>query len=180
MHPQHEDITCIKPRTACFVVHEARRGPEKFSWPNERPRPTAETNRVKVNEALQRAKEKAEREARAKMGLPPEAEENWRVSDGSWLRSTHGVLHELLLESPEFRTDALWRRIYSPAGDKRMMSLVVKGALKDGWIEDTGRGVRPTEPYTTLDGQAFALNKLVPIYRSLLYRAPAGSATISS
>lgn len=74
-HPQVQDITCIKPRTACFVVHEARRGPEKFSWPNERPRPTTETNRPKVNAARDRA--------RARAGEPVRAE---TLAEGRTLR----------------------------------------------------------------------------------------------
>lgn len=100
------------------------------------------------------------------IGIPPEAQAKW--AKDVWVPYAEGVFTDFLRTRAEPFTTAedVWPLLYAPE-EKRAMALVTQRLTKAGAISEVGakrlRGI-----YRTRDGVAFAENKLVPIYVSLL------------
>lgn len=89
------------------------------------------------------------------------------LADGDWVAGAKEVLHEVCLSQSRFTTGDMWPRLNAPP-EKRQMVVVIRYGLSRGWMVEES-AVRENGEYTTRDGQSFRLNKLVPIYKSMLY-----------
>lgn len=87
-----------------------------------------------------------------------------------WEEEALAIFYRFLLTRVEpFTTpEHLWPLIEAP-GEMRKMVSVVRRALRGGWIREVG-ATRLTGTYFTLDHREFKMNKLVPLYQSLLPR----------
>lgn len=99
-------------------------------------------------------------------GIPVDAETAW--SRDAWQARTRGAFRDFLRDRSEPFTTAehFWPLIDAPR-EMRALSTVVRGAIRDNWIEEHG-AVRLREVYHSRDGVQFAMNKLVPVYVSLI------------
>ena len=105
-------------------------------------------------------------------GVPAEAIEAWQRDKGDWVAGATQTLHTFCQHRSEPFTTAehLWPLLSWP-GEMRCFTLAVQTARKSGWMAETG-AVRLSGTYATADGHTFAMNKLVPIYTSLITDVP--------
>lgn len=99
-------------------------------------------------------------------GPSPESVAAWDA-DG-WVDRTFGTLTTFLRDRHEpFTTpEHFWPLIEAPR-EMRAMSRVVQRALRQNILQECG-AKRLKDTYRTRDGVEFAMNKIVPVYQSLL------------
>jgi hypothetical protein len=100
--------------------------------------------------------------------VPPAAAQRWISTDQEWLACAKQALHRVATLMPQFTTGDVWPLLDAPV-EKRMMSLVVTHGVRLGWMHETGAR-REKGVYRTRDGVEFPLNKLVPVFTSLVYQ----------
>ncbi len=186
-HPEIAESLCVVPEGQ-HLDHIDLAG---NVWPNgpareaHSRRPTKRGKGRRAGEASDAAKAKikeiaaaVERERRvnpladgrrpATTGVPAASAVEW--SKEAWAHETTGTLQVFLVarQEPFTTPEHLWPLIDSPNGDMRAMSVVVQAALRGQWIEEVG-SKRLRDVYRTRDGVEFAMNKLVPIYRSKIF-----------
>lgn len=101
-------------------------------------------------------------------GPPPAALADWSARSPVWIAEAKRALHHLCETQEWFTNGALWPLLDAPQ-EKRTMVVVTRHGLACGWMVEDG-AVRERGEWTTRDGVAFPLNKLVPRYHSLIFR----------
>lgn len=185
-NPEHPALVCIQPEGRHLDHLDAAGG----MWPNtlvreamarapkkrrgggrDRSKASADA-RAQITEMAARARHEArvnplaDGRRAASTGIPAEAVVAW--SKEEWAKHAAEVFHSFLHTRTEpFTTpEHVWPLLDAP-GEMRAMSLVVQALLRAGLIEEVG-SKRLRDTYRTRDGVEFAMNKLVPIYRSLM------------
>jgi hypothetical protein len=151
-HPS-EPVTCDK-STPCWGSHA--HDVTGLFWPGN-VMPTPQTNRDLMLSIRQRT------ESDVRSGAPSAAVERWDRTD--WVRDTTAALRALCEDHTTFTTGDLWSRI-DDVPDRRAMVSVVRNGLRRGWMTEAG-GER-VDRYRTRDGHEIPINKIVPVYQSLL------------
>jgi hypothetical protein len=100
-------------------------------------------------------------------GPPKQAEQRWEISQSVWLLSAEDALRHVCRTHEEFTTGTVWPLVNNPP-ERRAMVKVVRFGLQQKWMVEHA-AKREHGVWTTRDGVSFPLNKLVPIYRSLIY-----------
>lgn len=170
VHPDKPEVVCDK-QVPCYVMHHSR--VTNDVWDGE------QDPRTVVPKGKSRAKELADLashvEPSKKAGPPlplrrPHQQSEYEnpVQDPEWVNNAVKVFHDFLSDRAEdFTTpEDLWPLLDSPR-EMREMVQVVRRALRQKWIEEVA-AKRLNGVYRTRDGVEFKMNKLVPIYRSLL------------
>ena len=183
-HPETPQDTCIQP-DGIHADHVSKTGKV---WPNEHAaalRATLPVRRGGTGRAASKAgsasvarvNKIAARTRPPQQAAPvPHAEPSHGPSEAAvaawdaegWVAKTAPVIHRFLHTRAEpFTTpEHLWPLLDAPA-EMRAMSRVVQALLREGLIEEVG-AKRLRDTYTTRDGVQFAMNKIVPIYRSTM------------
>lgn len=160
-HPDHPEVTCIK-EAPCTGYHIAEDGQPWGYTPVE--------SKARKQTRIQGIVERAKKPVRTgpPTSVPQEVEEAWQRDQGQWLKQAQQTFREFLVQRrSDFTTpEHFWPLVDSPP-QRRAFSLVVQQALRENWIVEVG-AVRLRGTYETRDGQQFAMNKLVPVYRSQL------------
>jgi hypothetical protein len=99
-------------------------------------------------------------------GPPPQAIENWATAQEAWLVQAQIALRQVCRTHKRFTTDDVWPLVDNPR-ERRAMVMVVQHGLRHGWMAEVS-AQREHGVWTTRDGVTFPLNKLVPIYHSLI------------
>lgn len=96
----------------------------------------------------------------------------WEERKPIWVAHAKHVLHEFCATHSEpFTTpEDIWPLLEWPVGGEMCaMVIPVRHALKRRWMREVDYR-RLSEVYTTADGHTFEMNKVVPIYQSLIAR----------
>jgi hypothetical protein len=159
-HPEHDTVLCDK-SIPCWQFHSNIEA--DLSWPGI-PLPVKSTpnSRRLIADSAKITK----RTGPAVAGEEPLSD--YRAENGDWVSQAKQALHETAREHPRFTTGDVWPKLYAPP-EKRLMVVAVRFGLAQNWMEEEG-AVRENGFYETRDGVRFPLNKLVPIYKSLIYR----------
>jgi hypothetical protein len=158
-NPEYPGVFCEKP-TPCYFVHQ-NFGMD-LDWPGEDP-PTRRLSR------LAEMKEIADAIPREKATGPPDLREyQQRVRDPEWVEYASRVLHTYCREHAEPFTTAehLWPLLDAPE-EMRWLVQPVRRALRQHWMHQVDSR-RLGDIYRSRDGVEFQMNKLVPVYRSLI------------
>lgn len=163
-HPEVPDAYCDKP-TPCWGYHESVAA--DLTWDGTPlPEVTTMASRKGKVAVMVESAEPSKMTGPPQVGVPSAAVAAWEASNPEWIEQAKAVLKDVCRSHQTFTTRLLWTRLASPP-ERRAMVVVIRHGLKRGWMVEDG-AQRETEPYVTADGQVFPLNKLVPIYRSLL------------
>lgn len=97
---------------------------------------------------------------------------HWEATKTQWLADAKRTLHEFCRGRVEpFTTPQdVWPLLDAP-GEMRAFTVVVQHALRRRWITEVGSR-RLRGGFTTRDGRAFEMNKLVPVYSSRIAMLP--------
>lgn len=96
-------------------------------------------------------------------------EREWERRRPDWLKEARSALQQVARTHEKFMGGDVWLLV-DDVPERRAMSLVVRYGLNNHWMrEDSAR--RVTEEWRTRDGVTFPLNKLCPVYASLIYQA---------
>lgn len=166
-HPDRIEVSCRAKGDHADHVS----GP--YIWTNTEwieAQPTAPVRRGTALQRIRAAARRAEVQAPIgppRTGIPNEAREAWNRDE--WMDYAHGEFFRFITgRAQSFTTpEDFWPLIVAPR-EKRALSIVVQAALRKGQIEESGEFKRLRGVYRTSDGVEFAMNKVVPIYRSLL------------
>lgn len=122
------------------------------------------TARRRVDEMAMRVP--PERRVAPAPGPPGAAVAGW--SADAWTARAIAVLKEFCegRTGPFTTPEDVWPLLPTPR-EQRAMVVPVRHALRHGWIAEVGAR-RLTGVYRTADGDQFRMNKLVPVYRSLI------------
>lgn len=123
----------------------------------------------RVAQVIERIGERGKRTGPPISGPPVQAVAAWERDQGAWLTEAKAALRQVAQSRSRFTTGDVWPLVDAPA-EKRAMVQVVRHGLRAGWMIEDG-AERVHGEYLTRDGVSFPLNKLVPVYASLLYRS---------
>lgn len=106
---------------------------------------------------------------------PPSADGDADPEDiiGGWVRYAINVLHEFLKtrRSPFTTPEHVWPLLVEPphvvADPRKRMRAVRNHAVACGWMREVD-SVRLRDTYRTRDGAEFKMNKIVPVFESLI------------
>lgn len=170
-HPEHPERVCK--RTPPHIDHDDATGDPEGMWTTEadqrahRIRKENKPGRRRGQKVLTRlGAEVAMGRRTMDPGVPTEALTAW--SKEAWQPYAMGVFQRFLTQrvTPFTTAEDVWPLLHTPE-EMRAMVVVVRRMLSTNLMVEEGakrlRGV-----YHTLDGDEFAENKLVPIYRSLI------------
>jgi len=160
-HPSDDSMTCDKPAHP-FGAHMHRES--ATVWQGIAP-PVRKGGKSRLADLVAGCKPET-RTGPPRVGPPPEAVKQWSTTQEQWLVLAKGALKHLCETQEEFTTGALWPLVDNPR-ERRAMVIVVRHGLRSGWMQEVGAR-RETEEWRTRDGVSFPMNKLVPVYRSLL------------
>lgn len=85
----------------------------------------------------------------------------------AWLEQARGALLSVCQENDRFTNEQVWALTPDCPTRKYMRQVTVYG-VRQGWMERTKEGVMVDEPWVTSDGVEFPMNKIVPVYASLI------------
>lgn len=94
-------------------------------------------------------------------------ESEWERRRPEWLKEAKAALQRVAQAQELFMVSDVWLQVDNTPS-RRAMTLVVQYGLRNGWMREDGAR-RVTENWTTRDGVSFPLNKLCPIYKSLIF-----------
>lgn len=94
-------------------------------------------------------------------------ESEWERRRPEWLKEAKAALQRVAQAQELFMVSDVWLQVDNTPS-RRAMTLVVQFGLRNGWMREDGAR-RVTENWTTRDGVSFPLNKLCPIYKSLIF-----------
>lgn len=169
-HPERPDLACDKD-THPFGAHlHITSGTTWEGLPVPAPsrRKGKRGDASRVAQVIERIGARGARTGPPVSGPPPAAVAAWEADQGAWVAEARAALKAVAQTRSRFTTGDVWPLLEAPP-EKRAMVVVVRYGLKAGWMVEDG-AERVNGQYLTRDGVAFPLNKLVPIYRSLLYR----------
>lgn len=169
-HPEHGDLSCDKsPHPYGSHFHQA----SGTVWDGvpmpDRKRRGRRGDQSRVAQVVERIGDRGKRTGPPVSGPPPQAVTHWETSQGDWLEQARRALHQVATGRERFTTGHVWPLVVAPR-EKRAMVQVVRHGLRCGWMVEDG-AQRESGEYTTLDGVSFPLNKLVPVYRSLIFKS---------
>lgn len=164
---EHDGRMCDLP-PGDHLYHHDHQGWWRNTAVEEAPRrrPRKRRKGAKVSQQA-RARALAARDATSPKDIS-RREEEW--TEESWVIHARQTLRAFLVERAEpFTTpEHVWPLLPDPAPvDRRVFSRVVQAALREGWMTQDG-SVRLEGGFTTADGTPFSMNKIVPVYRSLI------------
>ena len=93
---------------------------------------------------------------------------DWASRSPVWIAEAKRALRQVCEAHERFTNAVLWPLLDAPQ-EKRTMVVVTRHGLSCGWMVEDG-AVRERGEWTTRDGVTFALNKLTPVYHSLIFR----------
>ena len=102
-------------------------------------------------------------------GPPPQAARSWQEQQRAWIAAARAALRKVCETNETFTNELVWARV-DDIRERRAMVLVTRYGLRAGWMHED-HAVRVKGTWATRDGHEFPLNKLVPVYRSDLFRA---------
>ena len=171
-HPEHDQMVCDKsPHPYGSHMHWASR----TVWPGVT-KPEVPATKKKRAAHLEQIKGRIEAAGgTATAGSPTSirreaqdrAHASWKANRDAWLAQATEALHQVCLAEPEFTMEKVWA-LLPDTPERRVMAVVTKKAVRDGWMQEIG-GVRINHEWRTADGATFLLGKLTPVYSSLLH-----------
>ena len=170
-HPDYPDVVCDKP-TPCYYFHSSRARGGLF-W-GECPEPPKRSGKkTQIAEIVSRATPESHSAPGTYAGQKRQEYLDGRKDPDleRWVDDACQTLFEWLKhrQDPFTTAEDVWCLLDHPPGDMRVMRRVVSTALRRGWITEVD-AKRLNDRYRTKDGHVFEMNKLVPIYQSLLSR----------
>lgn len=167
-HPDQDTLSCDKsPHPYGAHMHWASR----TTWSGVNP--PAKVGKGKKQRAEELAQIAAQvQQTNTPVGSPTsirrEAQDRahtaWKRDRDQWLAQASEVLHQVCLTEPEFTLEKVWAKL-PDTPERRIMAVVTKKAVRDGWMHEV-RGVRINHEWRTADGASFLLGKFTPVYAS--------------
>lgn len=169
-HPDEHDQFCVL--TGSHGHHTTKWG---MAWPNEPVLQESAERRARSSYRTKRGRTSA---LGALLTRVKVAEDAHPTSPEEWLEEAYEIFHQWLAEHSEpFTTPQhIWPMLDTPTS-MRILSVVVQRLLREGAMGQVG-SVRLRDTYRTRDGTMFSINKMVPLYQSLISSGPAGSRPV--
>lgn len=167
-HPEIEGMLCDKP-VHPYGAHMHR--DSMTVWAGLAvPSSTRGAKGARVKEIVKAIDDSGRADRTGPPGGPPVSSVKiWQRSREQWLKEATEALKAVCETHETFTNELVWLRV-DDTEERRAMVLVTRSGLRSGWmVEDHAIRVKGT--WQTRDGAEFPLNKLVPVYRSLIHNS---------